>query len=194
MENGIDLGEVAVKISRGSMIKSSKLDELVSDEETDYHYLMLQNIQDGLIESNLPSLKQIDKEMDKYCINDKNLIISKNAPFKVALAYVNDNEKILANGNLYIIDLDTNKMDPTFVLAYLLSEEGQNQLNQLSKGSVIKNISIKDLKKIQIPTVNKDEQRRIAEQYNELTEHLIMLQKQLELVQNKRVHLFGEGL
>lgn len=194
VENGIDLGEVAVKISRGSMIKSSKLDELVSDEETDYHYLMLQNIQDGLIESNLPSLKQIDKEMDKYCINDKNLIISKNAPYKVALAYVDDNEKILANGNLYFIDLDTNKMNPTFVLAYLLSEEGQNQLNQLSKGSVIKNISIKDLKKVQIPAVNKDEQRRIAEQYNELTEHLIMLQKQLELVQNKRVHLFGEGL
>lgn len=194
LENGIELGEIASKISRGSMIKSSQLDELVSEEDTPYHYLMLQNIQDGIIDESLPSLVKLDKDLEKYCIKNNNLIISKNAPFKVALAKVSEGEQILANGNLYFIDLNAHKVNPTFVLAYFLSEEGQAQLNQFSKGSVMKNISIKDLKKVQIPNLNKSEQNRIAEKYEELTEHFIMLEKQMTLVRNKRMHLFEEVL
>lgn len=194
LENGIELGEIASKISRGSMIKSSQLDELVSEEDTPFHYLMLQNIQDGIIDESLPSLVKLDKDLEKYCIKNNNLIISKNAPFKVALAKVSEEEQILANGNLYFIDLNTHKVNPTFVLAYFLSEEGQAQLNQFSKGSVMKNISIKDLKKVQIPNLNKSEQNRIAEKYEELTEHFIMLEKQMTLVRNKRMHLFEEVL
>lgn len=194
LENGIELGEIASKISRGSMIKSSQLDELVSDEDTPYHYLMLQNIQDGIIDESLPSLVKLDKDLEKYCIKNNNLIISKNAPFKVALAKVSEEEQILANGNLYFIDLNPHKVNPTFVLAYFLNEEGQAQLNQFSKGSVMKNISIKDLKKVQIPNLNKSEQNRIAEKYEELTEHFIMLEKQMTLVRNKRMHLFEEVL
>lgn len=194
LENGIELGEIASKISRGSMIKSSQLDELVSEEDTPFHYLMLQNIQDGIIDESLPSLVKLNKDLEKYCIKNNNLIISKNAPFKVALAKVSEEEQILANGNLYFIDLNAQKVNPTFVLAYFLSEEGQAQLNQFSKGSVMKNISIKDLKKVQIPNLNKSEQDRIAEKYEELTEHFIMLEKQIDLVRNKRMHLFEEVL
>lgn len=194
LENGIELGEIASKISRGSMIKSSQLDELVSEEDTPFHYLMLQNIQDGIIDESLPSLVKLNKDLEKYCIKNNNLIISKNAPFKVAMAKVSEEEQILANGNLYFIDLNAQKVNPTFVLAYFLSEEGQAQLNQFSKGSVMKNISIKDLKKVQIPNLNKSEQDRIAEKYEELTEHFIMLEKQIDLVRNKRMHLFEEVL
>lgn len=194
VQNGIELDEVAESINRGAMIKSSALDNLISDEETNKHYLMLQNIQDGMMESDLPSLKIIDEKNGKYCIKDKNVIISKNAPFKVALAHVNKEEKIIANGNLYFIELDDSKVDPTFVVVYLQSEEGQTQLNRLSKGSVMKNISIKDLKKVQIPQIDMEKQKTIAKEYNELGEHLIMLQKQIDLVKNKRLNLMKEGV
>lgn len=192
VQNGIELDEVAKSINRGAMIKSNELDDLISDEETNKHYLMLQNIQDGLIESNLPSLKEIDEKNEKYCITNNNVIISKNAPFKIALAHVNKEEEIIANGNLYFIELDESKVDPTFVVVYLQSEEGQSQLNRLSKGSVMKNISIKDLKKVQIPQVDMEKQKNIAEEYNKLGEQLVMLQKQIDLVKNKRLDLMKE--
>lgn len=192
VQDGIELDEVAKSINRGAMIKSNELDDLISDEETNKHYLMLQNIQDGLIESYLPSLKEIDKKNEKYCIKNNNVIISKNAPFKIALAHVNKEEEIIANGNLYFIELDESKVDPTFVVVYLQSEEGQSQLNRLSKGSVMKNISIKDLKKVQIPQVDMEKQKNIAEEYNKLGEQLVMLQKQIDLVKNKRLDLMKE--
>lgn len=192
VQNGIELDEVAKSINRGAMIKSNELDDLISDEETNKHYLMLQNIQDGLIESTLPSLKEIDEKNEKYCITNNNVIISKNAPFKIALAHVNKEEEIIANGNLYYIELDESKVDPTFVVVYLQSEEGQSQLNRLSKGSVMKNISIKDLKKVQIPQVDMEKQKNIAEEYNKLGEQLVMLQKQIDLVKNKRLDLMKE--
>lgn len=192
VQNGIELDEVAKSINRGAMIKSNELDDLISDEETNKHYLMLQNIQDGLIESNLPSLREIDEKNEKYCITNNNVIISKNAPFKIALAHVNKEEEIIANGNLYYIELDESKVDPTFVVVYLQSEEGQSQLNRLSKGSVMKNISIKDLKKVQIPQVDMEKQKNIAEEYNKLGEQLVMLQKQIDLVKNKRLDLMKE--
>ncbi|WP_368645341.1 N-6 DNA methylase [Alkalibacterium putridalgicola] len=192
--HGIELDEITSNISRGSMIKSSELDELISDQETNYRYLMLQNIQDGRIDSNLPPLERIDDKHERYCINDKNLIISKNAPFKIALAHVEEDEKILANGNLYFLELDEEKINPTFALAYLQSEKGQSQLNRLSKGSVMKNISIKDLKKVQIPNLDKKKQDEIAAEYNELNERLIMLEKQIELVREKRKNLVEEGI
>ena len=50
---------------------------------------------------------------EKYCIKNNSLILSKNgAPFKIAIADVKAGKKLLANGNLYIIELDESKADP----------------------------------------------------------------------------------
>lgn len=186
IENGISLGDLSLSINRGSMIKSNDLDELISTEETNFHYLMLQNIQDGLIDSNLPNLISIDKTLEKYCINDKNLIISKISPFKVAMAHVKSEEVILANGNLYFIELDEEKVNPVFVQLFLQSEIGMSQLNRLSKGTVMKSISIQDLKTVQIPNISKEKQDLIAEEYENINDELVILQRQMDMIKDKR--------
>lgn len=66
-----------VNITRGAQIKASELDELVSYEPTDFQYLMLANIQDGIISDDLPYLKELDKKQEKYCIKNNSLVISK---------------------------------------------------------------------------------------------------------------------
>lgn len=86
IENGISLGELCLSINRGAMVKSKDLDSMVSKTSTQYHYLMLQNIKDSLIDAKLPNLKEIEDRLSKYCIQDKNLIISKTSPFKIATA------------------------------------------------------------------------------------------------------------
>ena len=189
IKDGIQLGELCLSINRGAMIRSKDLDELVTSDETNYHYLMLQNIYDGVIESSLPNLINIEAKYQKYCINDKNLIISKISPFKIALAHVKENELILANGNLYFIELDETKVNPVFILMFLQSETGMAQLNRFAKGGAMKSISIQDLKTIQIPNLPRAEQDRIAEEYDNLSEELIILQRQMDIVRDKKAKL-----
>ena len=192
IENGIALGEVCKSLNRGAMISSKELDELASVEETDYHYLMLQNLQDGVIESNLPYLREIEERYDRHCIRDNNLIISKLSPFKVALAHVPKDKKILANGNLYMIELDENKVNPIFVELFLQSEAGMIQLNRYAKGAAMKSISIQDLKNIKIPNVPRVEQDRVAEELEMLNDELTILQKQTEIIKDKKIRLIQE--
>ena len=60
--------ETVIKnITRGAQIKASVLDEIVSDEPTNMQYLMLANLQDGIISDELPYLKGIDSKYEKYC-------------------------------------------------------------------------------------------------------------------------------
>ncbi len=185
----LSLGDICLSINRGAMIRSSELDALVTHEETGYQYLMLQNIKDGLIESGLPNLLEVSVRDEKYCIKDGNLVISKTSPFKIAVARIREGETILANGNLYFLELDESKVNPTFVSAFLQSEYGLAQLNALSKGAVMKNISIQDLKMVKIPDLSMEQQNAIAEEYEKLGDELIMLQRQAELIRDKRANL-----
>ena len=67
-------------------------------------YLMLSNIQNGLIDSSLPYITRIDEKNEKYCLTNRCLILSNNGyPYKIAVADVKEGLKILANGNLYIM-------------------------------------------------------------------------------------------
>lgn len=190
--NGISLGDISITINRGAMIKSNELDELMSTEETNFHYLMLQNIQDGVVDPNLPSLLGIENKYRKYCISDKNLIISKISPFKVAMVHLKKDEIVLANGNLYFIELDEEKVNPVFVKIFLQSEAGIAQLNRFAKGAAMKSISIHDLKMIQIPNINREKQDLIAEEYENLCDELIVLQRQSDLIRDRKAKLLEE--
>jgi type I restriction enzyme M protein len=193
IEDGISFGEISISIKRGAMIKSTELDDVTSIEETNKHYLMLQNIKDGIVDSSLPSLTSIENKYAKYCINNKDLIISKLYPFKVAILQKKENEQILANGNLYFIELDKDKVNPVFVEVFMRSEIGIAQLNRYAKGSAMKSISIKDLKNIQIPNLPRQEQDRIAKEYENLCDELIILQKQSDMIRDKKAKLL-EGV
>lgn len=191
--DGILLGDLCVSINRGAMIKSDEMDELVSTEETNFHYLMLQNINGGVVDSDLPNLINIDKKYEKYCINDKNLIISKISPFKVAMLHLNKNEVVLANGNLYFIELDEKRVNPVYVQLFLQSESGMGQLNRFAKGVAMKSISIQDLKMIQIPNIPREKQDLIAEEFENISDELVVLQRQIEMIRDKKSKLL-EGV
>lgn len=193
IQDGIPLGELCESINRGAMIKSSELDQLATSEETNYRYLMLQNINDGIVDKNLPYLKRIEEKHKRHCIDDRDLIISKISPFKIAMAQVIEDELILANGNLYFIKLDETKINPIFVMMFLQSEMGIAQLNRLAKGAVMKSISIQDLKMIQVPNLPRDKQDQLADEYENLSDELIVLNKLIDMILDKKAKLF-EGV
>ena len=164
--NGVPFETVIKSITRGAPYTANQLDEIVSKEPTLMQYLMLSNIKDGVIDEELPYLTRIDHKYEKYCLKDNCLLLSKNGyPFKVAVAHVEPNKKILANGNLYIIELDESKANPYYIKAFFESEQGIASLNSIAVGAKIPNIAVEQLKKLKIPMMDMEQQKEIANQY-----------------------------
>lgn len=194
VKDGVPFEELIVNVTRGAQVKANELDEMVSEEPTDYQYLMLANIQDGMISDELPFLKSMDKKMEKYCIKNNSLVISKNgAPVKIAVASVAEGRKILANGNLYVIELDETKVNPYFVKAYLESENGTIALSRVTVGAVMPNIPVDGLKKIIIPCPDLAEQNKVAEKYLAKMDEVRVLKYKLAKATAELKSIYEEG-
>lgn len=188
----LQLGDICKSVNRGAVIRSAELNKIASKTPTDFQYLMLQDIKNGQISTELPYITELDEKMDKYCIRNGNLIISKISPFKIAMVHVDGNKKILANGNLYFLDIDADKINPEYLMLYLQSERGMVELNLYSKGSVMQTISMQELKKVRVPDIPFEEQNRIVSEYQDLTDELVIISKQEEIVKEKMAHLLQE--
>ena len=192
-DNGQTLESVIKRITRGVSIKAKELDECTSQEETENQYLMLANIHDGIIDSDLPYLKYIDKKKDKYCLTDRCLLLSKNGyPYKVAVAEVDNDKKILATGNVYIIEFDEEKIDPYYMAAFLNSEPGMNALKSITVGATVPNIGIEQLKKLIVPVPELNLQREIGQNYKVIRDEIVSLQFELDKAKSKMMSIYKE--
>ena len=193
IEDGVEFGGLMKRITRGAPLKASELDGMVSEEPTDTQYLMLANIQNGMISEDLPYLKELDSKLDKYCIGNRNLLLSKNgAPFKVAVADVEEGRKILGNGNLFIIELDEERVNPYFIKAFFDSEVGAAVLKSIVVGATIPNISAESLKKLIVPLPSMEKQNEIANLYQAKQDEIKVLQLKIQKAQNDLRGIFGE--
>ena len=193
VENGVPFVSIIKSIRRGAPLKASQLDEMVSEDATDYQYLMLANIQHGQIDTDLPYIKGIQENQRKYCLKNHALILSKNgAPFKIAVAEVTPGKTILANGNLYIIEIDENKADPYFVKAFLESEKGIALLKSITVGATIPNIGVEALKKIPIPQIPIDDQRKLAAQYLAKVDEIALYKRKLQKAYEELSHIYDD--
>ena len=166
---------------------------MVSNEVTNMQYLMLANIQNGMIDDKLPYLSSIEPKYEKYCLKNNDLILSKNGyPYKVAVASVREDQRILANGNLYIIELDEDRANPYYVKAFFESEQGVATLKNITAGATIPNIGVDKLKKVLIPLPSMEEQNRIAQKYQAAQDEIAMLKLRLERAIDKLHHVFDE--
>lgn len=189
--NAVCFSEVIKRITRGSQVKASELDSLMSEKETNTRLLMLSDMNTGIISNDLPFLKELDKRYDKYCAKDKSIILTKNGyPVKTAVANISADTKMLVNGNLYIIELDEEKVDPYYLKAYFDSEHGQSQLKSILVGITIPNIPIEALKKLQIPMCPISEQKTIAENYIIKQQRVIKLRQELKEAENELSRFF----
>lgn len=192
-KNGVAFESIIKSISRGAPCTASQLDKMVSDNVTNMQYLMLANIQNGLIDDKLPYLSYIDAKYERYCLKNNSLILSKNGfPYKVAVASVKKGQKILANGNLYIIEVDETKANPYYLKAFFDSEQGIAVLKSITVGATIPNIGVDKLKKVSIPLPTLEEQGRIAQKYQSSLDEIAIIKLRLEKAVNKLHHIFDE--
>jgi type I restriction enzyme M protein len=194
IEDGIPFGDVIKRITRGAPLNAEELDSISSQVPTELQYLMLSNIQNGLIDRDLPYINKIDEKLTKYCVTNHCLILSKNGkPYKVAVAELDDKKTILANGNLFLIELIEEKVDPYYIAAFFNSDRGIAALNSITVGATIPNIGIEPLKKLIIPFPSLDEQRQMGEKYKTARDEIALLQLKLEKAKDRMTKAFGEG-
>lgn len=86
-------------------------------------------------------------------------------PYKFAVVNVPEGKKILANTNLFVIELDEEKVDPYYIQAFLESDVGMTMLKRISVGSALFSISLEGLKKMMIPLPSLEEQKVIASDF-----------------------------
>lgn len=191
VENGVPFGSLIKSITRGAQISASNLDKMVSKEPTEYQYLMLANIKNGKIDAELPYLKEIQENQVKYCLKNHSLILSKNgAPIKVAVAEVPQGKNILANGNLYVIEIDEEKADPYYIKVFLESEKGSALLKSITVGATIPNIGVEALKKMTIPLIPLEEQRAMTAKYLVKTDEIALLERKLQKAYEELKHIY----
>ena len=191
--NGVPFESIIKSISRGAPCTARQLDEMVSDRVTNMQYLMLANIQNGMIDNKLPYLSYIDPKYERYCLKNNTLILSKNGfPYKVAVASVQDDQRILANGNLYIIELDEEKANPYYIKAFFDSEQGHAVLKSITVGAAMPNIGVDKLKKVEIPLPSMSDQERIAQKYQATLDEIAVIKLRLEKAISKLHHIFDE--
>lgn len=193
--HGTAFETVIKNITRGAQLKASQLDELSSEEPTEYQYLMFSDIQNGQIADNLSYITSIESNLLKYCIKDKSIIISKSgSPLKVAVAEVPEKSSVLATGNLYVIELDTEKINPYFLKAFLDSDTGALSLKSICVGTVIPNIPIESLKKMVIPVPSMDIQNDIADKYLSAQNELNELRSKIKQTEFKLTTIYGANI
>lgn len=196
VDDAVPFESIIKSISRGAHCSAEQLDAMDSKDPTNMQFLKTSDIQDGLIVGPLQYLSYIESNFEKYCIKDRNLIISKvGAPnYKVAVASVEDGHKLLANANLYVIELDEHKVDPYYLKAYLESTEGQARFKNVAAGTVVLSIGVKDLKAMMIPLPPMEEQKRIAARYKDAMDEVLRLKIQLQDATERMNRIFEESI
>ena len=131
--------------------------------------------------------------MKRYCLSNHCLVLSKNGyPYKIAVAEVKDGHKILASGNLYIIEVDEEQVDPYYLAALFSSDLGTALLKSISVGATVPNIGVGQLEKLLIPIPSLEKQKEISEKYQIAKDELTLLQLKMEIARNKMTHAFEE--
>ena len=179
LANAVSFGSVIKSISRGASFKGEELDELSSSTPTEFQYLMVSNIKDGFMDDELPYLREMDKNLERFCLQPNDLILSKiGYPFKVAVAGENKH-KIMANGNLFIIRLDEDAADPYYIKAFLESEIGVTLLKSVAVGTAMPNLSTEAIRNMQIDLPALPKQREIAKRYKAKAGEIVLLKRKL---------------
>ncbi len=180
LNNGKELGEIA-NIKRGTQIKSVELKQLETEEKTPYRYIVLSDIEDGVLLDKKHYLESIPKEQEKYCVTKEALVISKTGfPYlKAAKVKAENGEKILVTGNMYIVEIKEDKdIDPDYILAFLSSDLGIETLKSISAGaSTLSIFTIGNLKEVIVPFLDKKNQDEIASRYKETVKEMKLLKK-----------------
>ena len=193
--DGIPLGEIC-NICRGPVIPSKELDEITTLEDTGVRYVYSQALDSQQVDmSQLPFVDKSKLGKSSQVIEEDSLVLTRTSPFKSNMLHLQPGTGVIINGNLFSITIAPkyrNLYLLDYIAAFFNSTLGREQIERLASGSVIKSISIKDLKSLAIPNVSIEQQRRFLGHTDKIIEMRMELLKQLDDVNQELNKLVEE--
>ncbi len=108
------------------------------------------------------------------------------------MAEIPKNQKILANGNLYVLSVDKSKINPHYLAAFLSSPSGKELLAREAVGTTIPSIPVRALSAIKVPLEDDSRQKAVAEAYLAKTDEIKVLKLRLSRARQEICDLFDE--
>lgn len=177
---------------RGYQMSSKEVEEL-EDENGEYEILTISDIDNGIISSDLKKVSVNDNRFERYLVQENNVIISsKGTRIKIAVVNNIEDRKIVANGNLLVLRIDTNKLNPYYLASYLNSSNGQATLNKIQTGSVIISINPSNLIEMNISTFDIETQERIANKYLTKQKQYLIAKEHLKKIEEEYENFFDD--
>ena len=187
--DGVPLGEIC-NISRGLVISSKELDDFVTDKDTGVRYLYTKDADGDAVDYSQSPFIDVEKLKRKFTLLDNDTwLLGRTSPFRSNMLYVEGNDKLIANGNQFSITI-LPKYKNQYLLPYLAlyfnSKAGREQIERFAVGQLIKSLSLKDLKTLQIPRVSIERQREVVNRIRMIETEIKTVKEQLKTLNRQK--------
>lgn len=187
--DGVPLGEIC-NISRGLVISSKELDDFVTDVDTGVRYLYTKDADGDAVDYTQSPFIDVEKLKRKFTLLDNDTwLLGRTSPFRSNMLYVEGNDKLIANGNQFSITI-LPKYKNQYLLPYLAlyfnSKAGREQIERFAVGQLIKSLSLKDLKTLQIPRVSIERQRDVVNRIRMIETKIKTVKEQLKTLNQQK--------
>lgn len=187
--DGVPLGEIC-NISRGLVISSKELDDFVIDKDTGVRYLYTKDADGDAVDYSQSPFIDVEKLKRKFTLLDNDTwLLGRTSPFRSNMLYVEGNDKLIANGNQFAITI-LPKYKNQYLLPYLAlyfnSKAGREQIERFAVGQLIKSLSLKDLRTLQIPKVSIEKQRQVVEYIQKIETEIKTVKEQLKILNRQK--------
>lgn len=187
--DGVPLGEIC-NISRGLVISSKELDDFVTDVDTGVRYLYTKDADGDAVDYSQSPFIDVEKLKRKFTLLDNDTwLLGRTSPFRSNMLYVEGNDKLIANGNQFSITI-LPKYKNQYLLPYLAlyfnSKAGREQIERFAVGQLIKSLSLKDLKTLQIPKVSIEKQQEVVNRIRKIETEIKAVKEQLKILNRQK--------
>mgnify|MGYP005787662239 CR=1 FL=1 len=181
--------EQIADIIPGFQYTSRNLTELATNEGN-VSIVKITNIENGEIDYSTLASADIDtKKVEKYLLKENDILLStKGTSLKLAIVRNIGDRYIIPQNNLSIIRCTSESINPIYLYSFLSGRTGKIMLESLQKGGAIMSINGKDLREMDIPLLDEETQKLIADKYIILNENIKNLSREIEL---KKLDLFN---
>lgn len=193
IENFAYLKDLA-KIKRGyANIRQKELDKRLIQDESNIKFLTASDLKEDFDIDNLSNLDRLEEKEESYLVQNEDIVFVRGGNYKTQLINPKD-KKILANGSLYIIDVDKEKIDPYYLQLYLSSDHCQNQLNALNSGTRVSFMGVSQLGELKIPRAAKEVEEKLVGNYKNILKKYEIIKLQKKQLEEEEKDIINEVL
>lgn len=161
-ESTVTLKDITKRVICGVEMNPHMLEDALSTEPTELYAMDIKDIGTDSVYK-LPFIKY-EQSYVNHVIPNNSLVMSKFGNTRIEIKNFHD-AKVIAVGRMYVLELDTEKVNPYYIKAFLNSECGKYELDHCKLGATMQVLDLNLLMKLNIPMVDIDTQNLIAKTF-----------------------------